>query len=119
MKTLLLIVTLLLSVTLHAQEFRRLHAERLLSGRRLSLEQFEQRGSELLLGEVTGAGRTLNIERVEVLFLADQAILKSEIESLPQTDLDSFRAHGIYYTVEDIRAVLLKKTNPHVLPVTE
>lgn len=113
MKALITIALLFSSLTLMA--FERGHAERLLGSRQLSLHALEQQGSQLLLGEVTGAGRALNAEQIDVIFTQDQVVLKHEIEAITfkkkgkkLADIDSFRAHGLYYTLEDIQAVLIK-----------
>lgn len=113
MKVLLTIVLIMTSLPLLA--FERGHAERLLGKRQLSLQMFEQQGSQLLLGEVTGAGRALNAEQIDIIFMQEQVILKNEIEAITfkkkgkrLADIDSFRAHGLYFTVEDIQAVLIK-----------
>lgn len=111
-----ILVALLFLTSLQLFAFERDHAERLLDSRQISLINLEQQGNQLLLGEVTGAGRALNAEQIEIIFLHDQVILKKEIEAISfkkkgklLSDLDSFRAHGLYYTAEDIQAVLILK----------
>jgi len=81
----------------------------------MSLQILEQQGSQLLLGEVTGAGRALNAEQIDAIFMQDQVVLKQEIEAITfkkkgkkLADIDSFRANGLYFTIEDIQAVLIK-----------
>lgn len=113
MKTLLVLVTLLTSLSALALD--RASAERLLQQRQLSLPQLERSGARLLLGEVTGAGFVLPAERVEVVFVRGQAILRQEIESMdfsPATgrlkDLASFRVGGLYFTRDDVRGALVR-----------
>ncbi|MBY0516828.1 MAG: hypothetical protein K2P81_07975 [Bacteriovoracaceae bacterium] len=109
-KYFLLVLTLL---SLNSFAIDRNQVNRLLQQRQMTLSQFEQNGSKLVLGEVTGAGLVLPAERVQVLILNDRVVLKREIESMdfaPITgklsDLDSFRAGGLYFTRQDIKAVI-------------
>jgi hypothetical protein len=106
---------LLLLNCFESEAFDRIQAEQLLNQRQIQLRQLEQAGGQLLLGEVTGAGKVIPIERVQILFLDQKALFKKEIESLefiPRTgalkDLDSFRHEGLYYTGEQVRGVVLK-----------
>lgn len=110
--TLLFFITL----TFNARAFERSQAQSLLASRALSLESLERQGGQLFLGEVTGAGRTLNAQQLRVIFMQDRVILKEEVESISfkkqgnkLADIDSFRAHGLYYTAEDIQGVLITK----------
>lgn len=106
---------LTLSISFSSFAFDRTSAERLLQQRQISLAEQERSGARLLLGEVTGAGFVLPAERVEVVFIRGQAILRSEIESMdfsPATgrlkDLSSFRVRGLYFTREDVRGALVR-----------
>ena len=113
MKSLLL---LLFIFSTNVFAFEREHVNQLLSKRDLSLQQLERQGHELLLGEVTGAGRIINLNQVQIILLQDRIVLKKEIESISTInhksglkDLESFRAFGLYFTREDIKGVISKK----------
>ncbi len=96
--------------------FNRQKAQRLLQAKNLSLEHFEARGGELMLGEVTGAGLVRNASQIQAVFLGDEVILKREIEDMefnPNTgilrDLSTFRAQGLFFNREEIQGILIKK----------
>lgn len=113
MKNLLILIAFL--ICFKALALDRASADRLLQQRQLSLQQMERSGARLLLGEVTGAGFVLPADRVQVVFVRGEAILRKEIESMdfsPATgslkDLSSFRVRGMYFTKEDVRGAIVK-----------
>lgn len=113
MKAFILFAVMLVSARAMAMD--RALAQQLLAERNLNLSTMERAGAQLLLGEVTGGGRVLPADRVQVILLNNKAVLKSEIVSMdfsPVTgrigDLDSFRVGGIYHTREDIRGVVIR-----------
>lgn len=113
MKALFLISVMILSAK--AMAMSRGQAEQLILQRNINLQVLEQTGAQLILGEVTGGGRALPADRVQVILLQDRAVLKKEIISMdfaPVTgklsDLDSFRVGGTYFTKQDIRGVVVK-----------
>lgn len=113
MKNFLILIAFVISFSALALD--RSGADRLLQQRQLSLQQMERSGARLLLGEVTGAGFVLPADRVQVVFVRGEAILRKEIESMdfsPATgslkDLSSFRVRGMYFTKEDIRGAVVK-----------
>lgn len=115
MKTLLITLSLLFSLQALAS-MNRTQAERLLLERNIQLSARENAGARLLLGEVTGAGLVIPVEKVELVIAQNRVIFKKEIESMdfaPHTlrlkDLSSFRAHGVYYTREDIQGALISR----------
>lgn len=115
MKTLLITFSVLFSFQALAN-LNRAQAERLLQERNIQLSARENAGARLLLGEVTGAGLVIPVEKVELVIAQNRVILKKEIESMdfaPHTlrlkDLSSFRAHGVYYTREDIQGALISR----------
>jgi hypothetical protein len=102
-----LITLLCLFAVLKANALDRVTAQQLLAEKNVSLTSLESNGSQLLLGEITGAGRVIPA-KVEVIFINEEAILKKEIESMDQ-GLSSFRAKGVYFLNTDIKGVILKK----------
>ena len=115
MKTLLFSLSILFSFHTLAS-INRNQAERLLQERNIQLSYRENAGARLLLGEVTGAGLVIPVEKVELIIAQNKVIFKKEIESMdfvPHTlrlkDLSSFRAHGLYYTRDDIQAALISR----------
>lgn len=116
MKAIVLIaVMVLMAIVNTAHAMDRSLAAQLISQRNLNLTSLEQTGAQLILGEVTGGGKVLPADRVQVILLQDRAILKREIVGMdfsPVTgklgDLDSFRVGGLYYTKEDIRGVVIR-----------
>lgn len=113
MKALILIAVMIISAK--ALALGRVEAERLIQQRSINLQTLEQNGARLILGEVTGGGRVLPADRVEVILLQDRAVLKREVVSMdfsPVTgrlgDLSSFRVGGLYYTAEDVRGVVVR-----------
>lgn len=114
MKTFTFLFLILLS--LEGLAFERQDAEQLLNQRNFSLQNFENQGERLLLGEVTGGGKIINLEDVSAIFLEQQVILKKEIESFHTQEetstlsaVDTFRANGLYFSKEEIKAILLKQ----------
>jgi hypothetical protein len=114
MKIILVIVALISLINQSsAQSLSREQVAELLAQRNISLTQLESRGSRLLLGEVTGAGKVTN-DRIQVIVTTDQALLKNEIDSMdsmqPEVlqNLQSFRAQGTYFLKSDIKAVIVK-----------
>jgi hypothetical protein len=115
MKTLLILLSTLFSLQALAN-LNRTQAERLLQSRNIQLQSRESAGARLLLGEVTGAGFVIPVDKVELVIAHNRVILKKEIESmdfvphtLKLTDLSSFRAHGVYFTKEDIQGALISR----------
>jgi len=113
MKAFFLLAVMLVSAKAFSMD--RGEAERLVAQRSLNLATLERAGSQLLLGEVTGGGRLLPADRVQVILLDGRAVLKAEVVSMdfsPVTgrlsDLDSFRVGGTYHTREDIRGVVIR-----------
>ncbi len=115
MKTILLLVAFLTSFSVSAT-LGRPQAERLLQERNISLAASESAGARLLLGEVTGAGFVVPMEKVELVIAQNRVFLRKEIEAVdfvPHTqrlnDLSSFRAKGLYFTRDDIQATLVRR----------
>ena len=111
MKTLTLALMILVMTNV-AYALDRLSASQLLEQKNVSLSTLENSGSKLLLGEITGAGRSVPTNKVEVIFIRSEAILKNEIESIDGNTLStiqSFRAKGVYFLNSDIQGVVLKK----------
>ncbi len=115
MKALLLIALMIVTAKAFSQTLSRAEAERLLQQRNVNLQQIESQGGRLILGEVTGGGRVLPADRVQAVIVDGRAVLKREIVSMdfrPASgsqigQLDSFRVGGVYYTREDVRAVVV------------
>lgn len=88
--------------------------ERMLSSKNVSLQGLEASGSVMLLGEVTGHGRSIPLEKVQAILTDKDAILRHEIESVSPSGVkilgssDSIRAGGQYILIEDVRATILK-----------
>ena len=114
MKSLILIVLMIASA--NAMSMDRGTADQLLLAQGLNLARFEQAGSVLLLGEVTGGGRAVPMDSVQAILLEDRAIIRNQIGAMDfkpasgrLADLDSFRAGGVFFTKEDIRGVVVRK----------
>lgn len=115
MKALILIFMMAVTAKAFSQNLTRADAERLLQQRNVNLQQVESQGGRLIIGEVTGGGRVVPVERVQAVIVADRAVLKREIISMdfqPSNgnqvgQLDSFRVGGSYYTREDVRAIVV------------
>ncbi len=115
MKTLIIFLSFIISVSAFAT-INRSQAERLLLERNIQLSTRENSGARLLLGEVTGAGFVIPVEKIELVIAQNRVILRKEIESMdfvPHTlklqDLSSFRAYGVYFTKEDIQGALISR----------
>ena len=111
MKTILKSI-ILLTFSLNALAFDRMAASLLLEEKKVSLVNLERSGSQLLLGEITGAGRSNPLNQIQVIFIQNEAILKSEIESMDGntlSNMQSFRAKGTYFLNSDIKGVVLKR----------
>lgn len=116
MKALILIAVMLVTAKAFSQEaITRASAERLLQQRNVNLQQVEAQGGRLILGEVTGGGRVIPTDRLQVVIVDNRAVLKREIISMdfnPSSgsqigQLDSFRVGGTYYTRQDVQAVVV------------
>jgi hypothetical protein len=109
-----IIFFLLISFQAFSQSVSRNQIESILRSRQIQLSQLEAQGQRLLIGEVTGAGRSLPLNRVQIFITNDQAILSHEIESYDVKtpaalgNLSSLRSSGVYYLSSDIKAVLIK-----------
>ena len=84
MKTLLISLSMLFSLQALAS-LSRTQAARLLQERNIQLSARENAGARLLLGEVTGAGLVIPVEKVELVIAQNRVILKKEIESMDFT----------------------------------
>lgn len=113
MKSLLLILSLIFSVTALAQS--RGDVESMLSSRGMSLSQLESQGNVLLFGENTGHGKKIQFSQIQVLITRNQAVLKREIESVSfngQQTLDqveSIRFNGQYILKSDVAGAIIKQ----------
>lgn len=98
-----------------AHALTRSDVERMLAAKNVSLRALEGQGAVMLLGEVTGHGRSVPLEKVEAILTEKDVILSHEIESVSPngarnlSQSDSIRAQGQYILREDVKATILRK----------
>lgn len=108
MKTLLALVTLVLSLSAFAVE--RIELEQLLLEKGTTIAAFEAQGLKLVMGERTGGGNILKYANVEVVFTRDEAILKSEMQNprIQNGNIQSVQANGRHILSSDIIGVITR-----------
>jgi hypothetical protein len=106
MKTLLVLLVLLSSISSHALTKPQL--ETLLKQKGISLSDLERQGMSVILGEVTGHRQFLPTAKVHTIATEHEAILKHEIESM-DFQHQSIRYRGQYLTMDEIKAVILSR----------
>ena len=109
MKALLLTLSLLLSFSSFA--ISKGDLEKLLAEKNLTLGDFQN--SKVLLGEVTGAGKSLPFSKVAVIVTEQEAILSNEIvdvsfkaQSKKLGDLDLARTRTENITLRDVVGII-------------
>lgn len=112
MKTLLVLITLILSLSAFATE--RGDLNQLLMERGTTIAAYEIQGMRLVMGERTGGGRVLQFAQVEVVFTRDEAILKKDIQNVDIRNgsrlgnLESLQAGGRHIDADQIIGVIVK-----------
>jgi hypothetical protein len=113
MKTFILILSLIFPLVSQAALTRQ-QIETLLNQKNMTLMQLEQRGAQVLLGEVTGHGRAVPFNKVQVLFTESEAILKHEIDSVEFKggaeqlgNISTVRFQGQYVLKQDVKAAIV------------
>ena len=112
MKTLLVLITLILSLSAFATE--RGDLNQLLIERGTTIAAYEIQGMRLVMGERTGGGRILQFAQVEVVFTKDEAILKKDIQNVDIRNgnrlgnLESLQAGGRHIDADQIIGVIVK-----------
>lgn len=89
----------------------------ILKKKQMNLQQFLQTGHELRLGEVTGAGRQIELDRVKVVVSNKEAFKMSNVQriefqksgGLKLGNVDFFEIDGKIIEVRKIQAMILKK----------
>jgi len=93
----------------------RQEVETLLRSKNISLRGLEAQGSVLLMGEVTGHGKVIPMDKVEAILTDREVILRHEIESISPhgqrslSTTDSIRGNGRYILTEDVQATILSR----------
>lgn len=112
MKTLLVLITLILSLSAFATD--RGDINQLLLERGTTIAAYEIQGMKLVMGERTGGGRVLQFASVEVVFTKDEAILKQDIQNVDLKNgtrlgnLESLQAGGKHIDADQIIGVIAK-----------
>ena len=112
MKTLLVLITLILSLSAFATD--RGDINQLLKEKGTSIAAYEIQGMKLVMGERTGGGRVLQFASVEVFFTKDEAILKKDIQNVNLQNgnrlgnLESLQAGGRHIDADQIIGVIAK-----------
>ena len=112
MKVLSLIFALLFALPVMA--ISRDHLDNLLIEKGSSLSVLERQGGRLMMGgEVTGHGRSIQFSQVQVIFTADEAIFKNEIQAVDLngpvlSNLNSVQAGGRQIERSQIIGVIAK-----------
>lgn len=89
----------------------------ILKKKNMNLEQFLQTGHELKLGEVTGAGRQIELDRVRVVVTANNAFKMDKVQriefqksgGLKLGNVDFFEIDNQIVEVNKIKAMIIKK----------
>jgi hypothetical protein len=112
MKTLLVLITLILSLSAFATD--RGDINQLLLERGTTIAAYEIQGMKLVMGERTGGGRVLQFASVEVVFTKDEAILKKDMHNVDLKNgtrlgnLESLQAGGRHIDADQIIGVIAK-----------
>ena len=113
MKFLTLII--LLTSMLPAWSLTRSEMEEMLRTKNLSLSSFESRGLQVIMGEVTGHGRQIPMDKLEAIFTDKDVILRREIEATTPAQarslsgIDTLRARGQYFLKGDVKATIISR----------
>lgn len=108
------ILILIIFMAANSFAITRSDVERLLSHRNVSLKALEASGAQMLMGEVTGHGRAIPVEKIEAILTDNKAILRKDIEGLIPTgarslnSVETIRSQGQYILTEDVRATILR-----------
>lgn len=85
--------------------------------RQMNLEQMLNNGHDLVLGEVTGAGRKVPLEKIKVLVTKEDAFKMSNIQriefkkagGLKLENVDFFEINNKVVEVKELKALVIKK----------
>jgi len=111
MKTLIALFVLLFSLS--SQALTRSQLEALLKEKGINLMEVEMQGMRVLMGEVSGHINAVPFSKVQILVTEQQAILKSEIDSVDFSgaqnmgSVSSVRFNGQYVMKKDIKATIV------------
>lgn len=111
MKILFTILLFILSVG--AQALTRNQLEVLLKDKGVNLVEIEMKGMKILMGEVTGHINAIPFAKVYILVTENEAILKSEIDSVDFNGSQnlgavvSLRFSGQYVLKKDVKATIV------------
>ncbi|MBA2403264.1 MAG: hypothetical protein H0V66_00710 [Bdellovibrionales bacterium] len=112
MKSLLVLITLILSLSAFATD--RSQINQLLAEKGTSIAAYEIQGMKLVMGERTGGGSVLKFASVEVVFTKDEAILRKDIQNVNLQNgnrlgnLESLQAGGRHIDADQIIGVISK-----------
>ncbi len=113
----LIIITMLISFVSHGSDtLKNTSPEIILSQQGLTQQVLDKRGFKLLKGELTGAGKTIPLHRLEAVILKDRVFFKKQIEAInlyettPATisSIESVHIEGQNIVTEHISGVLIK-----------
>lgn len=111
MKLIMLLMIALFSIPSFA--ITKLEVAALLKEKNVSLQQLEQKGAQVILGEVTGHNSALPFSKIQVILTSDEAILRGEIDSVDFKgtqqlgNVVAVRFQGQYVLKQDVKAVIV------------
>ncbi len=119
MKALLsvLFITLTMTIALGGEVTGAGMVKNILKKKQMNLDSLLQSGHELRLGEVTGAGRQIELDRVRVVVSNNEAFKMDNVQriefqkagGLKLGNVDFFEIDGKIVEVRKIQAMILKK----------
>lgn len=97
-----LICLMILANSLLSFSLTREEAIILLAQKNVSLQQLEDQGSQLLLGEVTGGGKSIPMGQVRAILTNESAILQNEIHDIEFSGSPVLSAVELFKTAGEI-----------------
>lgn len=114
-KFLISIIGLLLGINLaYSQSISIEKVKDLLTEKEISLDELQNQGGRVLLGEGSGAGLVMPYQKVLVVITEDEAILKNEILGtdfngpMELTNLVSFEVQGAMFFKDQVKGIVYK-----------
>ena len=115
--TLLFLFTILITSVYGGEVTGAGFVKSIMQKKEMSLQQMLNNGHALLLGEVTGAGKPISLDKVKVVITSSEAFKMSNVQriefkksgGLKLQNVDFFEINGQVIDSQEIKALVVKK----------
>ena len=90
MKKIIFALLFILSSLSFAGDMTGVGARALLNGHNIDLDQLTRSGHQLLLGDLTGVGKTIELEKIKIYLTKKDVVVNNQINFIKTTNNDKF-----------------------------